>query len=524
MQAVLIGSSCLMLTTQIGLEGYLMPKELLLHLCVAIVVPFVLLKISTISLTKMDCFLVLSFGTSALSAIFVSTNYWWAFRENAWMISAGLLFWTSRTLANEHKEHLLWTAGIAIIAAAFIAILEAKEILPPLSVPGRSPGGSFGNRNFLAHGLVLGTPLLIRMVMVVPLGRQVAIWVGGLLFTTSMVVVSRCRGAWLTEGVLSIAAIFLVISQYDQIQRVWLRVTIVVITMGMGSALALAGIMANPWKTENPYLDTAGRIFDYTAGTGKGRLIQYKNTLRMIAAHPLLGVGPGHWSAAYPEFATSGDPSWRPKALQPVNRFPNSDGLAVTSERGIPTTIFLICAAITLGITALKRAREKSGSPERSDGWLVIFTMAAAFLLGLTDSVLLRPEPIIFLAVVLGVNSGNLTVWKNYRLNSFAWPLAIGVMGMSLMFATYSGVRCYAGFLKLDRSIEATQKASVLDRGDYALGTYLAKKLYQMDNYEGAINETLRVLNLYPYSLEAQNLLQTCLRLQLNRAKDPGAR
>lgn len=240
----------------------------------------------------------------------------------------------------------------------------------------------------------------------------------------------------------------------------------------------------------------------------------------MIAAHPFLGVGPGHWSVYYPEVAVPGDPSWRPDAGQPVNRFPNSDILALASERGIPTVILFICAALSLGIWALRRIREESQTPDNADGWLILFTLGAAILLGLTDSVLLRPEPLIFLAVVLGVTSGNQPIWKRWQMHSLARPFGFAVIGMSVVFATFLGVRCYAGFLKLDRSLESTRKAWVLDRGDYVIGTNLARRLYLLHDYEGSIIVLSNVLRLYPHSRAAQNILLACQRKQFEESLD----
>ena len=52
------------------------------------------------------------------------------------------------------------------------------------------------------------------------------------------------------------------------------------------------------WKSDSPYLDSAAGLVNYKEGSGRGRLVQYGNSLRMTVAHPLFGVGPGNWPVA----------------------------------------------------------------------------------------------------------------------------------------------------------------------------------------------------------------------------------
>jgi hypothetical protein len=493
-----------------------MPKEFFLHCAVAVALPAAFLgrKQSTASASATDFYLLLALGGSLVSAIASATNPWWVLRESALTISSLLLFWICQGLGGEAKERLLGAAGLTVVVAAVIALLEARGLLPRLSIVGQMPGGVFGNRNFMAHGLVLGLPVLVRMILVTSSDRKATGWGIGLLIVASMVVVSRCRGAWLWCGVIALTALLVCIFEWRQLRRLRKRFAIVAINLLLGGTLSLAGIVANPWATNTPYQETGARLLDYRAGSGRGRIIQYATTLKMIAAAPLLGVGPGHWSAAYPRFALPGDPSWRPEALQPVNRFPNNDGLAVVSERGILTALFLLAAVVTFAIRVLPR-QKRMPQVSSADGWLAIFTMLAAFLLGLTDSVLVRPEPLVFLTVVLGATSPQQE--KRWRLPFRCVPLIIGATALSIGFAAFMGVRCYAVYLKRDDSTSGLQAAWALDRGDYVLGTYLARRFFRMHHCDEATEVALQVLRLYPHSQTAQHLLHNCQSAPLGR-------
>ena len=151
-----------------------------------------------------------------------------------------------------------------------------------------------------------------------------------------------------------------------------------------------------------------------------------------------------------------------------------------------------------------------------ADGWLAIFTLLAALLLGLTDSVLVRPEPLVLLAVVLGTTSQHRSQ-KRWRLPLGNMPAIIGVTAISLAFAAFMGVRCYAVYLKRDNSTTGVRAAWALDRGDYVLGTYLARRLARMHHCDEATKVASQVLRLYPLSQTAQRLRHRCGSVPLER-------
>ena len=67
----------------------------------------------------------------------------------------------------------------------------------------RAPGGTFGNRNFVAHLAAIGGPLLVYAMLRARHALGAAGATLGLVATTAALVLSRSRGAYLADGVVS---------------------------------------------------------------------------------------------------------------------------------------------------------------------------------------------------------------------------------------------------------------------------------------------------------------------------------
>ena len=96
-------------------------------------------------------------------------------------------------------------------------------------------------------------------------------------------------------------------------------------------------------------------VANYKEGSGRGRLIQWGNTLAMAAHHPLLGVGPGNWPVFYPKYRSTGDPSFDRDDIIPTNPWPSSDWMAMASERGFAALGDVLTGRRLRGIANLHR-------------------------------------------------------------------------------------------------------------------------------------------------------------------------
>ena len=132
--------------------------------------------------------------------------------------------------------------------------------------------------------------------------------------------------------------------------------------LALAAAFAAAGVAAAiwvpntlNWKSDSPYLDTVTGVVNYREGSGHGRIVQYTTSLKLAAAHPLLGVGPGNWAVAYPRVAARGDPSIDHDDGMTSNPWPSSDWIAMLAERGIPASIALALALLGLAVIGARR-------------------------------------------------------------------------------------------------------------------------------------------------------------------------
>ena len=189
--------------------------------------------------------------------------------------------------------------------------------------------------------------------------------------------------------------------------------TLALAAVAAGVVLALALPNSLDWRSDSPYLDSVKGVVDFREGSGRGRLAQYANSVKMAAAHPLLGVGPGNWPVIYPKFATSNDPSLAETTGMAANPWPSSDWVGALSERGVAAFLALVAFVVLLLGSALKTRYDSARSPDErlaaitGGGVVLIAAIAGGF-----DAVLLLPTPSI---VVWAAAGALLTVPSHHR-------------------------------------------------------------------------------------------------------------
>ncbi|MGH7582858.1 MAG: hypothetical protein ACREL5_06525, partial [Gemmatimonadales bacterium] len=133
---------------------------------------------------------------------FTAHNGWLAFRATALMLTGVAAFAAAREVAARGQAGALiaWCAAAGVAGAAG-GLAQAYGFGSPLFAPLRVPGGTFGNRNFMAHFSALTLPVLVT----VALGTRRRIGVGlaaaGCALLTAAVILSRSRAAWIASGV-----------------------------------------------------------------------------------------------------------------------------------------------------------------------------------------------------------------------------------------------------------------------------------------------------------------------------------
>jgi O-antigen ligase len=386
------------------LDRYFVPKELALLATAAIAGAIVLGAVRRVTVTRVDMLLAAFLVLSAVSAA-GAVNPWLAWRAVAVSVAGVTLFWVARALAGAgYSRNVLAGVGLAVVAAAATALAQAYGAQGELLSLNRAPGGTLGNRNFIAHLAAAGLPVLVLSAVAARRSSRFLLGAVGITIVAWALILTRSRAAWLAAGVAGALALFVVVrapGRWGGIATGW-RVVVLTICAGVGVVLAVTLPNALHWKSRSPYLDSAVGVADFREGSGRGRLVQYANSLRMAAAHPLFGVGPGNWPVAYPRVASAHDPSLDDEGMT-ANPWPSSDWVAFVSERGLVATACLGLALLGLLVTAVRALpRPGGGGADGLAALALVATIVAVVIVGAFDAVLLLPTPSAIVWPVLG--------------------------------------------------------------------------------------------------------------------------
>jgi hypothetical protein len=240
----------------------------------------------------------------------------------------------------------------------------------------------------------------------------------------------------------------------------------------LGAVLALVLPNRLEWKSDSPYLDSLRDIADFREGSGRGRLVQYQNTLRMAIDHPILGVGPGNWPVAYPRYTFPGDPAFDREDFIPTNPWPSSDWVALLAERGPLALLAVLLAGATLVVGAWRRWRAGLTTSEGLEALAALLTLVVLAGVSAFDAVLLLPAPTVLTATLLGalvrpprraVRTVELSDVRRARLIS-----AVALVGMLLVVRTVSQLGAMAVFSGGER-MGTLERAGRLDPGSYRI-------------------------------------------------------
>ena len=278
------------------LERFVIPKELVLEAAALAATLLCLSSARRLTLFMVDALLIAFLIASALSTLLAS-NGWLAFRAFGVSLAGAALFWCARTLARAGwGKPILIALAAAVVLGAVTALAQAYGLVTPnLASLTRAPGGTFGNRNFMAHLVTIGLPLLLLVSVEARSRGGFALGAVGVALAAGALVLSRSRAAWLGAGA---AGLFLAVEGL-WVGRLWtdagVRHRVLQIAGVAVAGLALAVIIPNRlnWRSDSPYLDSLTGVANYKEGSGLGRMIQYGNSLEMAADDPVLGVGPG---------------------------------------------------------------------------------------------------------------------------------------------------------------------------------------------------------------------------------------
>ncbi len=383
------------------LDRHQLPKEMIVHLAVwlAVVLARPARPAGISRAMGWSCALLVAWSIAASAT---AMNPWLALRATALTASGVMAFITARHLAAMGHATLLlgWATAAAAIAAG-TGLAQAYGFSSPFFARVRAPGGTFGNRNFLAHFCAIALPVVGTLVLTARRTSGAVLAACASIAPAMMIVLSRSRAAWLGSLVAGAVVVGVVVLQRRTNGAIpWARIALMTVGIVTAAALTLTLPNALQWRTDSPYADTLGDLANATEGSGRGRILQYRNTTQLALRHPLLGVGPGNWALRYGDVAPGNDPSWSHRDVIPLNPWPSSDWMALASERGMLALLWVAGLGIAITWRALRGIR--AGDERALGGAGVLAMVAVVGVQGGFDAVMLLPAPLLLAAVATG--------------------------------------------------------------------------------------------------------------------------
>ena len=500
---------------QFDLDRFFIPKELVLHATSFVAVLLCAFSARRWPLARVDQLLAWFVALGLLSALF-ATNWWLAQRAVAISISGAACFWAARRIARAgYGRQLVSTIALASVIGAATALLQAYGVNIEYFSLNRAPGGTFGNRNFMAHIGAIAMPALVLSALFARSRGAYFRWTAGIGIVSAALMLSRSRAAWLALIVCAIVMLplgMIALSDADGTVRGG-RVAVLPIAAAAGAALALLLPNTLDWRSDSPYLDTAKSVVDYKAGSGAGRLVQYGNTFRMSVRHPLLGVGPGNWSVQYPKFASADDPSMSSEGMT-ANPWPSSDWMTFLSERGLPAFVILLLAMMALVADGLRGVRNGLDAEQRLGACALLGTIAVLVVVGSFDAVLLLPVPALIAWSLLGALSqpsrerAAIEMPFLKRMLAVVVIAALGAIVVVRSASQASAMSLFSGTTRASR----LERASALDPGSYRIHVRLAAAYLQRGNCSKVRAHATAARTLFPTAPEPRRLLAECGR------------
>jgi O-antigen ligase len=495
------------------LDRYFVPKELVLHVAALMIALVLVARRRTLSFDIVDGLIAFFLLWSVASAVF-ATNHWVAQRSVAISVSSAIVFWGARSVAARGSYRpILIAAAIAAVIAAALSLAQAYGLETEYFSANRAPGGTFGNRNFVAHMAVIGLPSLVWATVTArrPFGALLGSLGGAIL--GAALVLSRSRAAWLAVAACVVLLFIPMIAsmKYWRESQIGGRFARLMLAAVIGGMVAIALPNTLNWNSDSPYLDSARGMVDYKSGSGRGRVAQYQNSLKMAISNPVFGVGPGNWPVEYVRFAPSNDRSLADDGMT-ANPWPSSDWVAFVSERGFVPAAALLSAFVILFFSALRRWSELANPDAVLAQCVLAGTVVTTMVVSAFDVVLVLAAPSFLAWSVLGATSG---IRRNSREVNVS-TRTLGISALLLMLLSLVSVA---------RSVTQTVAMTAVGRGAYTAG-WVTGAMWDPGNFR--IN--LRVAELYsrrghcsiargyarqavslfPHSAQAKRILRGC--------------
>src|SRR5262245_34543103 len=231
------------------LDRYFVSKELVLHVAAVVGAFLCISRCRRITLTAVDALLA-GFLISSLISLAFATNLWAAERGFAVSLSGVALFWVAGRLGRAGLVRpLLVALATAVVVGAATSLLQAYGVTSEYFSLNRAPGGTFGNRNFVAHLSAMGIPIVVLVALTARRGFGSLFGGIGVAIVAAALVLSRSRAAWLALIVLAVPVgglAFLLRARWRE-PRTARRLLVLGAAMAAGAAAAILLRLRMEW-------------------------------------------------------------------------------------------------------------------------------------------------------------------------------------------------------------------------------------------------------------------------------------
>ncbi len=487
------------------LDRFTVPKELALLAAAALAGVIGLLRTDRIEFGIAEILLAGFTIFSAASAA-AATNRWISFRAFGVTIGGVAVFFVARSIAiRVGRGAVLVPLLLAVVAAGTTGLFQAYGWSSDLLADTRAPGGTLGNRNFMAHLMVLGLPLAAWLLAAAR--SRWAVGFAGLAIAVMIAatVLSRSRAAWVGVGaVVAVAAVAALLTRGGPPRIPRPRLIGLVGAAAFGAVAALVVPNRLEWRSSSPYRDSLRDVLNYREGSGRGRLIQYRNSLRLVEHDPVFGTGPGNWLVKYPLVTTPNDPSFDRDDPIPTNPWPSSDWIALVVERGPIGAGLWLLTGLAFGLVAIRRARD----PDHGAAAIAALALlAGAGVEGLFDAVFLLAPPTVVVMAGVGALLPATRPLGQLEIAGRRWRTILGFILVVGGLAAKSGAQAAAIGLAGDGwSPRQLERAIRFDPGNYRLHLLLAAR----SGCPGAERHALAAQRELPYHPTPARLARRC--------------
>jgi hypothetical protein len=495
------------------LDRYFVPKELVLHVAALIIAVTLFARRRSLSFDLVDGMLALFLLWGAAASLF-ATNYWLAQRALGVSISGAIVFWGARAVAaNGSYRPILVAAAIATVCAAVFALAQTYGLDTEYFSTNRAPGGTLGNRNFVAHIAVIGLPSLVWCTVTArrPFGALLGS-VGGALVGAALVL-SRSRAAWLAVAASVVVLLIPMIAsrRYWREGHVGGRFARLCLAAVIGGMVSIVMPNTLNWASESPYLDSARGMIDYKKGSGRGRLAQYNNSLHMAMSNPVFGVGPGNWPVEYVRFAPSDDRSLTDSGMT-ANPWPSSDWVAFVSERGFVPAIALLSVFVTLFFSSLRRWSDLADPDAVLAQCVLAGTVVATMVVSAFDVVLVLGAPAFLVWSILGATSGIRRAGRQVNVTPAWLTPAAAALVLAALISTARSLTQTMAMSAVGRGglTRGWVTGAMWDPGSYRINLRVAELYSRRGRCSVARDYARQAVSLFPNSPEAKRIARNC--------------